>query len=450
MDEAQKETSPVMVDPHAPLAATPEPLIQTALWKRPAILRLLLVALLAEIGYAVLNISTMPVYLKFDRGFDANLIGLVVVAFLLSEAILKGPMGHLADRVGRRRLMVIGPSLTIFTSLATMIVPHQIGAAETLCFIGLRLLDGLGAAMLWPATFALMSDLVNDKERQEAMSLLNMCYLLGVALALPVGGIFNDLFGGLLRKISGERTPSLYFAAMLFTAVSLVAYWYVPSGKAMRERNSAGAKTEAEQVQGEGFRVFIDAIHRIPQFLALGALTFAGIGFPMVIIKLFAEEQFHMSETQFGVLALPGALAMAGLSVPMSKFGERIGRPKAVHLGLGLCFIGMAIIALGAFSPFARNAWFLAIGGMPVGVGFLLTIPAWYASVSEIDPDRRAANIGAVMTAQGLGAIVGAPLGGWAYSGLQSVQGDFGRYSPFLGCAICIGIAFAVSLRLIK
>ena len=58
--------------------------------RKPDVLRLLVIALLAEIAYAVLNISTMPVYLVRDRGIGEDQMGLVVVAFLLSEAIFKG------------------------------------------------------------------------------------------------------------------------------------------------------------------------------------------------------------------------------------------------------------------------------------------------------------------------------------------------------------------------
>ncbi|KXK15622.1 MAG: Arabinose efflux permease [Armatimonadetes bacterium OLB18] len=214
------------------MTAVPEAHPKTKpLLQRPAVMRLLILALLAEVGYAVLNISTMPVYLQFDRGFGASVTGLVVAAFLLSEAVFKSPMGALADRVGRKTMVVLGPSLTIFTALATLVVPFDWGTSEVLALIGLRLVDGLGAAMLWPAMFALMSDSVEDHERQQAMSLLNMCYLLGVALALPVGGIVNDLFGRFLADFSGARSPSLYLAALLFAGVSLTAYLRIASDR---------------------------------------------------------------------------------------------------------------------------------------------------------------------------------------------------------------------------
>lgn len=419
--------------------------------RKPAVYRLLVIALLAEIAYGVMNLSTMPVYLAgkatpgpmglpSGRGFGESIIGLVLVAFLLSEAIFKGPMGHLADRVGPKRLMVLGPGLSIGTSILSLFVPHGGGFFEVLCFILLRAIDGLGAAMLWPAAFSSMGDSVSDKERQQAMSLLNLCYMLGIALALPIGGIANDL--------AGVKWAGLLLAAVLFAAVTFGAWKLIP---VTAHTHSAGATEEGFNLRG-----FIESCRQIPTYLLLAIVTFAGIGFPMAIFKLFPIQQFGMSETQIGFLIFPGAIAMGIASVPMSRVGERLGRAKAVHIGMGLCSIGLGLIAVGAIIPPLRSPWLLAIGGLPVGIGFLLSIPAWMASVSDIDPKKRGANLGAVMTAQGLGAIIGAPIGSLLYDKLQPVGvslhlgPDFGRYSPFVGCFACITLGWFLSLRILR
>ena len=419
--------------------------------RKPAVYRLLIIALLAEIAYGVMNLSTMPVYLAWKepnvgallpsgRGFGESIIGLVLVAFLLSEAIFKGPMGHLADRIGPKRLMIVGPALSIGTSILSLFVPHGGGWFEVLCFVLLRAIDGLGAAMLWPAAFASMGDAVEDNERQQAMSLLNLCYMLGIALALPIGGIANDL--------AGVKWAGLLLAAVLFTAVTL-GVWRLVS-----------AEHHSQHVQeGHGeFKIgeFIESARQIPAYLAIAVVTFAGIGFPMAIFKLFPIQQFGMSETQIGFLIFPGAIAMGVASVPMSRYGEKLGRAKAVHYGMALCAGGLALIAAGAIIPAMRSPWFLAIGGLPVGIGFLMTIPAWMASVSDIDPKKRGANLGAVMTAQGLGAIIGAPIGSWMYDKLQPVGvslglgESFGRYSPFVGCFACVTVGWLLSLRILR
>ncbi|HVT13410.1 MAG TPA: MFS transporter [Fimbriimonadaceae bacterium] len=423
---------------------------QKSVIAHPAVWRLLVVALLAEIGYAVLNISTMPVYLKAEptksiisngRGFGESVISLVIVAFLLSEAIFKSPMGHLADRIGPKRLMMFGPLLSVGTAILSLVVPHGGGAWEVLAFILLRAIDGLGAAMLWPAAFSEMGAAVDDSQRQQAMSFLNLCYMLGIALALPIGGYVDDL--------TGTRWAGLILAACLFAGVSASVALFVPT---VEKVPHADGSEHGEFKIGE----FIQSLKQIPAYLLLSVVTYAGIGFPMAIIKIFAQDAFNMSESAFGSLVFPAAILMAAASVPMAKFGERIGRVRAVHYGMGTCAAGLLLIAAGAIVPWMRQVWVLVLGSLPVGIGFLLAIPAWMASVSDIDPKKRGANLGAVMTAQGLGAIIGAPLGGVLYEKLQPVGVSlglgkaFGYYSPWVGCAACVTFGWLIGMRILR
>jgi DHA1 family multidrug resistance protein-like MFS transporter len=406
-------------------------------WKKRPVRNLLLIALLAEIGYATLNLSTMPVYLSGDRQFGASVIGLVMVTFLLFEAVFKSITGHIADRFGTRKLMIAGPLISVATSIISIILPHKAGgtAIETLAFIVLRAFDGIAVAMLWPAAFAQMNAVVEDNERQQAMSYLNACYMLGIAFAYPLGGIANDL--------SGKRYAGIILAAILFLFAALASQRVTHSTPPMKDEHASG------------FQDFIDSLKQIPEYLILAVVTFMGIGFPLAIFKLFPVDQFNMSESAIGFLILPCALAMAFLSGVMARLGEKLGKVRAVHLGLFLCSIGVSIIALGAFLPFMRHVWVLGIAGLPVGIGFLLTIPAWMASVSDINPEKRATNIGAVMTAQGVGAMIGAPIGAAMYEkfqplGVQLHLGEsFGRYSPFVGCAICVICGLLLSLKIL-
>jgi MFS family permease len=365
---------------------------------------------------------------------SSGVIGLVLVAFLFSEAVFKSPMGTLADRFGQRTFLLVGPCITCVTSLLTLVIPLNDGAVEVLLLIVLRIADGIGSAMIWPSAYALMGDSVEDSQRQQAMSLLNLCYMLGIALALPIGGWVNDL--------TGHKYSSLFLASGLFACVALAVWQFIP-----KQTDSVHA-AEKESV---GFGEFLHSVREIPTYLILSAVTFAGIGFPMAIVKLFALQEYQMSESSFGTfVVLPGALGMAALAVPLSRYGEKIGTARAVHFGLGLCAAGLIFCSLGAFIPVLRMPWALAIGGLPLGLGFLLTIPAWMASVSDIDPKRRGANIGAVMTAQGLGAIIGAPIGGFLYGSLIPVFGvHIAHYSPFICCAACVTTGWLLSLKML-
>src|SRR6185312_3711069 len=211
----------------------PEPTRRTSLLRRPEVLRLLIIALTAEIAYAALNISTMPVYLAQQplpgwhliangRGFNATSIGMVFVAYLLSEAVFKSPMGHLADRFGPKRFMLIGPCLSVCTTVTTLLLPTWGGGqSEVIVIVALRAIDGIGAAMIWPAMFSAVNEVVPDDERQQAMSMMNLCYMLGIALAFPVEGIVND--------VSGVKWAGFVLAVGMFVVVATAVWRLIPN-----------------------------------------------------------------------------------------------------------------------------------------------------------------------------------------------------------------------------
>lgn len=115
-----------------------------------------IVAGLAELSYAMMNVSAMPVYLYYSMGYQASSVAAIGTAFLLCEGLAKSPLGVLGDRIGRKKLIVAGPLVSTVTSLLTLLVhPTQI-----YYFFILRALDGLGAAALWPSALALIADVV--------------------------------------------------------------------------------------------------------------------------------------------------------------------------------------------------------------------------------------------------------------------------------------------------
>jgi len=163
------------------------------------VLPVAVIAACAELGTAILNNSTLPLYFPKGLGMDTALVGWLLIPFFISEALFKSPLGCLADRIGRKPLMMAGASVTIFTPLLLMALhyhPDSPSAIPVLIAFGLlRLLDGLGGAALWPALYAYIGDNVAEAKRGAAMALLNMVYMLALAVSFLVGGYADDVFG---------------------------------------------------------------------------------------------------------------------------------------------------------------------------------------------------------------------------------------------------------------
>ena len=390
---------------------------------------LVVMAGFAELGYVTLNISAMPVYLREVVGLGESTITAVGSVFLLTEAIFRAPMGMLSDHFGRRRLIVLGPALTVFTSLATLVASHP------LHFIVLRALDGLGAAMLWPAVYAAIGDSVPLHKRAWAMSFLNMTYMSGIALGPLAGGLANDL--------SGTKQASFYLTACLFMVATLIAWRFYPRDG--RVPNGAGSAPGEKLSLG----AFLNALRIAPGHMLLAFVVFFGIGLIMLLVKLYAMDEFGVSETLFGVGLVVPALAIAVLSLPLGRLADWLGRTRSIRLGLMLA-AGVVWSVVAPSQP--PIAWVLVAAALGA-VSFVLTFAAWMAELSEIDPERRGMMLGAAGTAQGVGSILGALIGGFLYEHVPLTLGAItvpAHRTPFIGCALTLTLGAALSWVVLK
>lgn len=398
---------------------------------------IVLVAGIAEMAYMLLNFSAMPVYLTRSMNYGAGAMALIGSAFLFCEGVMKGPFGILGDRIGRKALIVTGPAVSACTSLATLMVqPHQWYA-----FALLRVLDGLGAAALWPSALAMIADIVPEERRSQAMSMFNVTYLIGVALGPMIGGVANDVTHSVLPRVD-HRQASFIVVSVLFALGAVVALWRIPNVRPHHEHSPSGVEG------GFSLRDLTDSLRRTPQLLVMAFLTFAGIGLIMLVIKLFAMAEFGVSEREFGALLLVPALVIAAASVPLGTIGDRIGKARAVRLGIGVCAFSMWSLIL------MRSEIALIIGGSLIGIGFVISFPSWMAYVSaSCDPRQRGAVMGAVGTAQGLGAMLGVPIGGYLYEHahlhVSWAPWINAHYVPFIGCAGLLLCAWFLALATI-
>lgn len=398
------------------------------LWKRKELGRLLFLAFWAEIAFAVVNLSSMPLYLTKDLGFSATTATLVLTAFFASEALFKAFGGTFADRLGHSRLVNWALVIPVVTCTCTLLPPFRNGLA----MVGLRVLDGVAAALLWPALYAHFGSQAPAGRRSEAMSLLNTAYLAGIAVAFVAGGILDDLLGPLLKKTTGVYSAGVVLGGVLFALMFFMA------------RQLSSAPHEEAKSEVPNFRA-----SRLPfVFLLLAAITYMAVGLPSTVIKLIAFDAYGMSSGAFGLFALPVTLLLAVLSVVSTRWVEWLGRTRCVCGGLVLAGLGLGLISLGIGFPFMRSLWVLALAIIPIGLGFVFALPAWMAVVVDHDPERRATNLGVVMTAQGIGAMIGAPLGGWLFDNGPSLTGSAGGLLlPIAAAAVCLAVAFGLSLR---
>jgi len=152
---------------------------------------LVLAIILAGYAMAVLDVSIVMAALPTIHhvlGFSATGLSWVVNAYALTFGGLLLVGARAGDLLGRRRMFVFGIGLFTFASLAT-------GVAQSPAWmIGARALQGVGAAILAPATLALLStNFPEGSERTTAMAAYGAVAGVATAAGLVLGGLFTDV-----------------------------------------------------------------------------------------------------------------------------------------------------------------------------------------------------------------------------------------------------------------
>ena len=136
---------------------------------------------------------------------SATAVTWIVLSFLLVSALLAIPFGKIADIHGRRPVMKIGILLFCVSAFANIFSPNM------QLFLLLRVLQGVGAAMIYATNSAILVDAYPPEKRGSVMGI-------GVA-AVFTGSSMGPVIGGIATHAFGWR--SLF---VIITAISLVAF----------------------------------------------------------------------------------------------------------------------------------------------------------------------------------------------------------------------------------
>lgn len=372
-----------------------------------AILSLAIVSAVAECAYAAVNTLALPFFLHDELKIVAE-IGVVGSTFLIVEALCKNPMGALSDRVGRRLILAIAPLVSALTALGIYCVPGPVTGERIFGFIlnpwffallALRAIDGLAAAAIWPTMFATMADLVDDDRRTSAMSVLTVSYMAGLGLGPALGGMATEFLGS-------KRAPFLV-VSVCFLLAGIAAAVLVPRTRRHSYKELAATRDPSAAETPFHWTDLLHSFRTVPLMLLMAFIIFLGIGLLFFVTPLYARAKFGLTEYQLGQLFPVPAIIIGLCALPLGKLGDRWGRANSVHLGLGVAVAAMWGIVLSR-----ESEWFLVAGATFLGLGFVIGLPAWLASVADRAGEaRRAEVIGAVGTAEGIGAFLGGLLG---------------------------------------
>ena len=195
----------------------------------PTLLSLLATIVLMEIAHGIELLALFPLYLSEVEHESVSLVALTISVYLIVDILTRTPAGWLADRVGRKPVLLAG------VILSALPLPLMMQTHDTALFLLLNVVNGLGAGCIWPSIYASIADRYGPGRRGLIFGLVNTVMLGGLAS--------GPISGGLLIGRSGSFTFSFLFClAIVIAALAIVALGMRESSDTAGEGAAASTK----------------------------------------------------------------------------------------------------------------------------------------------------------------------------------------------------------------
>lgn len=354
-----------------------------------------------------------------------------IYGFVLAGLLL--PMGAVGDRIGRRRLLLIGLVLFGVASVAAAY------AASATWLIAARAALGLGGATLMPSTLGLIRAVFDDESsRSRAVAIWSSVMAAGVGVGPVLSGLLLEhywwgsvflvnvpvialavlLAPRLLPEArAGRSVPvdpvsvSLSLVAVLtvvWAAKQLATQGWSPAiGVAALLGAGAGALFVRRQERVPEPLVELDLLRRraFAGSLAVNALAMAGVTGNAVLLTAYLQSVLGYSPLAGALWSLAPSL-LVGAAVPAAAaVGQRIGRPAVMTVGFVVAAIGfVGMLSLQTDSP----VWAVLWPACCVATGLVAVATLVTDYVVGVVPAQRAGRVaGLVETTSELGAALG-------------------------------------------
>lgn len=341
---------------------------------------------------AILGVSSIsPAFPKIIRelGVSPREIGLLITAFTLPGVVMTPVLGILADRFGRKRILI--PALLLFGVAG---VACALARDFTLLVI-LRFIQGLGAASLGSLNVTLLGDLYSGPRRAAAMGYN--------ASVLSIGTAGYPIIGGALATIQ-------WYVPFLLPVVAfpvILAVLFV--------LDNPDARSDQQLVE------YLRNAWKHLKNRAVGVLFAASLmtfiilyGALLTYFPLFLEERFGFESFTIGLIISSASISTAITSSQVGRLAKRF-KPRSL-LCVTFFLYGLAMVLV----PFVHQAWMLFVPTIIFGMGNGLNIPTIQTALAGLAPMQVR---GAVMSLNGMVLRLGQTLGPVVMGGVYAVFG---------------------------
>jgi MFS transporter, DHA2 family, methylenomycin A resistance protein len=408
------------------------------------------------------------------REFGGTMSGLqwIVNAYTIVFASLVLTCGALGDRYGAKRLYELGLGLFTAMSLSCALAPN-VGS-----LIALRMVQGLGAAMMLPASLALLSQTYPDPlERARAVSFWASIVSLGFAAGPALGGVFTSWFGwrsifllnvptgivallmvrafiehstpGATRRLDwiGQASVSLALWALSYAVIeagnvgwtaprvlaAFAAALLLSAGSAVAERRSHSPVFPPQLFSHAAFNAC----------LAAGiALNLGAYGI-LFVESIYLQSVRHLSAVAAGAMIVPLTVLPTVTTRMLDRYQPGLHFKPRLVTGQIFGLLGASMLAVAVRVP-ATAVFLVAFGLLGIALGYVT--PAMTTGVLAASPVAMAGIASGILNA---GRQVGGSVGVALMGTLMQMHHDRGMTASFTIAVVLFGLVAVWAQRAI-
>ena len=381
----------------------------------------------------------------------------IVSAYALTFAVLLLSGGKLADMFGRRRVFLLGLAVFALSSLLCGLAP------DAHVLIAARAVQGVGAALMMPATLAIISATFPPKERGLAIGIWAGVSAMALAIGPLVGGLLTEHVDwswifyinvpiGALGIVAGRiiiqesrdmsRVQSLDVPGLVTNAAALFALtfglieanrygWTSPTILALFAAAAAGLAAFAAIEHRRRAPMLDLSLFRSSTFTGANIVAFLvtlamfGVFFFM---SIFVQRILGYSPVEAGAIFLPMTVLIILIAPPAGKLSDKVGSRWLMAGGLTLVGGSLVIFSrLGVDSGFWDMLPGLLVGG--IGMASVMT-PMSAAVMSSVPVDKAGVASGVLNTSRQIGGALGIAMMGALLTSRESSALAAGASAP--------------------
>lgn len=332
----------------------------------------------------------LPLYAK-EFGVGTTMVGLTITMFAVARLIMNVPAGIIADRFGRRAILICGPLITSVGMIGS-------GLADSIwTLLAWRFVAGAGSALYMGGAMVYLIDIARPDQLSRYVATNQWALSLGVSLGPGIGGVVAERWG--------LSTPFLVVGCMAMAA-AVYSLFRLPETRPEvvdpREERSEEQLVSDGEAPAETLRsLLVSKPFALLAFASMTIFVTRG-GTRGTLMPLRAEEALGWGPREIGLLFTCTGLLTLFTLMPAGRAADSIGRRSVILFSGVAAGLGALVVASSA-----TVVAFVA-GNVVMSLGTGTAGPAPAAFVADITPQRlRGVMVGMYRSSGDIGVIIG-------------------------------------------